>query len=131
MEVIVEFQQIEARDRRLGHVDLKFLRLELPFARARFPGLDKFVDDAFGFAEDAKIRRLIEMGTRSDAGPADGDGLSPRVAEVDDVERVALLRQHAAGKDQIGPVEVAVGQFLGVAVDQPNRPGPAATARRR
>ena len=45
VEIVVEFQQIEARDRRLGHVDLKFLRLELPFARARFPGFDEFVDD--------------------------------------------------------------------------------------
>jgi hypothetical protein len=33
MEIILEFQEIEARDRRPGHVGLKFLRLELPFAR--------------------------------------------------------------------------------------------------
>ena len=38
------------------------------------------------------------------------------------IERVALLRQHAAGHDQVGPVEVVVAQFLGVAVDQPQRP---------
>ena len=58
---MVELQQIEARDRRLGDVDLEFLRLELPFARARFPGFDEVADDALGFAEDAKIGRLIEM----------------------------------------------------------------------
>ena len=46
VQVVVEFQEIEARDRRLGHVDLKFLRLELPFTRARFPGFDEFVDDS-------------------------------------------------------------------------------------
>ena len=61
VEIVVEFQEIEAGDRRLGHVDLKFLRLEQPLARARLPGFDEFVDDALCFAEDAKIRRLIEM----------------------------------------------------------------------
>ena len=63
VEIVVEFQEIEAGDRRLGHVDLKFLRLELPFARPRFPGFDEFVDNSLGLAEDAKIRRLIEMRT--------------------------------------------------------------------
>ena len=63
MEIVVEFQEIEARDRRAGHVGLKFLRLELPFARARFPGINEIADDMFGFTNDAKIGRLIEMGT--------------------------------------------------------------------
>ena len=61
VEIVVEFQEIEARDRRLGDVDLKFLRLEDAFVRARFPGFDKFVDNSFGFAEDLKVRGLIKM----------------------------------------------------------------------
>ena len=107
VEVIVEFQEIEAGDRRLGYVDLKFLRLEPPFARTRLPGFDEFVDDPFGFAEDKKIRRLIELRSRGDARPADSNRLSPRPAEIDDVKRVAPLRQHAAGQDQVGPVTVS------------------------
>ena len=35
-------------------------------------------------------------------------------------ERVALLRQHAAGHHQVGPVEVLVAQLLDVAVDEPD-----------
>jgi hypothetical protein len=131
VEIVVEFQQIEARDRRLGHVDLKFLRLELSFARARFPGFDEFADDVLGFAEDAKVGRLIEMGKRRDAGAADGDGFAVGAAEIDDVERVALLRHHPAGEDQIGPAQVVVAQFLGVAIDQPQRPGRRQQRRKR
>src|SRR5205807_1196248 len=38
-------------------------------------------------------------------------------------KKIAPLWQHAPGEDQIGPVEVFVGQLLGVSVDQPDRPG--------
>ena len=85
----------------------------------------------FGFAEDAKICRLIEMRRRCHPGAADDDGLAARAAEIDDIERVVLLRQHAAGEDQIGPVEVVVAQFLGVAVDQPQRPKTRQQRRQR
>ena len=68
-----------------------------------------------------RLRR--HAGLDVDAGAADDDRLAARAAEIDDVERVALLRQHAAGHHQVGPVEVVVAQFLGVAVDQPQRPG--------
>ena len=122
MQVVVKFQEVEAGDRRLGDVDLKFFRLEHPFAGPRFPGFDECVDHPFGFAEDAKICRLIEMRRRRRPGAADDDGLAARTAEIDDIERVVLLRQHAAGQDQIGPIEVVVAQLLGVAVDQPQRP---------
>ena len=69
VEIVVEFQEVEARDRRLSHVDLEFFRLEQPVARARLPGFDESVDDALRFAEDAKIRCFIEMRTRCDGGP--------------------------------------------------------------
>ena len=131
VQVVVKFQEVEAGDRRLGHVDLKFFRFELPFTRPRFPGFDEFVDNPFGFAEDAKICRLIEMRRRCHPGAADDDGLAARTAEIDDIERVVLLRQHAAGQDQIGPVEVVVAQLLGVAVDQPQRPKTRQQRRQR
>ena len=123
MEIIVEFQKIEARDRRLGDVGLKLLRLELAFARACIPRLDETVDDVLGFTNDAKIGGFIEVWTRCDARAANDDRLSASVTEIDDIECVALLRQHPAGKDHIGPIDVVVGQFFGVAVHQPDRPG--------
>src|SRR5258707_1779283 len=45
------------------------------------------------------------VGRRCDARPANGDRLSPRAAKVDDIERIAPLRQHASGEDQVGPIE--------------------------
>src|SRR5215831_18171184 len=108
VEIVVEFQEVEARDRRLSHVDLEFFRLEQPVARARLPGFDEFVDDALCFAEDAKIRCFVEMRARCDGGPSNNNRLSPRMAKIDNIERVALLRQHAAGEDQIGPLQVVV-----------------------
>ena len=106
VKVVIELQEIEARYRRSGNVGLKFLCFEQPFARARLPGFHEFVDNALGFAEDTEVRRLIKVGARCDAGSADDHRFSPGMAEVDNVERVALLRQHASGQDQIGPVDV-------------------------
>ena len=122
VEIVIELQQVEAGDRALGNVDLEFLRLKQPFARAPLPRFDELSDDILGFPDHAEIRRPIDVGTGADCGPADGDGFSARTAEVDDVERVDLLRQHAASHDQIGPVKITVRQFLGVSIDQPNRP---------
>src|SRR6516164_5450478 len=62
MEIVVEFQEIETRDRRFGYVSLEFFCLELPFARSRFLGLNEIVDDVFGLAHDAKIGGQIEIG---------------------------------------------------------------------
>ena len=45
------------------------------------------------------------------------------MADIHDVQSVALLRQHAAGEDHVGPIKIGVAQFLGVAVDQPYGPG--------
>src|SRR6516162_1886636 len=92
MEIVVEFQEIEARDRRLGHIGLKFFRLELPLARARFPGLNEIVDDVFGLAHDAKIGGQIEMGTRCDSGAANDHWLPAGMAEIHNIKSVALLR---------------------------------------
>jgi hypothetical protein len=61
VKVVVEFQEIEAGDWGLCHIDLEFLCLEDPFTRASFPCFDKFIDDPFGFAENLEVRRLIKM----------------------------------------------------------------------
>ena len=100
MEIVIEFQEVEARDRRLGHVGLKFLGLELPFACAGFPGLNEIVDNMFGFTNDPKVGSLIEMQTTMYSRTANDDRLPAGMAEIHDVERVDLLRQHAAGEDQ-------------------------------
>ncbi|HEY1746012.1 MAG TPA: hypothetical protein VGG11_04520 [Xanthobacteraceae bacterium] len=109
MEIIIEFQEIKTRRWRLGHVDLKFLRLEDPLTRARFPCFDKFVDDAFGFAEDLKIRGPVKLRRRRNPRTANDDWLSTLSAEINNVENVTTLREHAAGKDHVGPVKVVVG----------------------
>ena len=129
VKVVIELQEIEARYRRLGNVGLKFLCFEQPFARARLPGFHEFVDNALGFAEDTEVRRLIKVGARCDAGSADDHRFSPGMAEVDNVEHVALLRQHASGQDQIGPVDVIIDQFVGVPVEKAKRPGAGQQSR--
>jgi hypothetical protein len=40
------------------------------------------------------------------------------MTEIHDVKGIALLRQHAAGKDQVSPIKVVVAQPFGVSVDQ-------------
>ena len=123
IEILLELEQIEARDRRLGDVDLEFLRLEQALAVAAIPGGDEFLDDVLGLADDAEIRRGIAMRTRADIGAADDHRQAARAAHIDELERVRLLEQHAAGHDHIGPAEIGFGQFFGVAVDEPDIPG--------
>ena len=94
--------------RALGELNRENDSSAKPTLTARLPGFDEFVDDALCFAEDAKIRCFIEMRARCDGGPSNNDRLSPRMAKIDNIERVALLRQHAAGEDQIGPLQVVV-----------------------
>ena len=81
IEIIVELQQIEARDRRLGHVDREFGRLEDAFARARIPGGDEVVDDGFGLAENWKLALANAMGTEVTPGPPIATGL-PRARHM-------------------------------------------------
>ena len=122
MQVIVEIEQVEARHRAFGHVDGEFLDLEHALALAGFPGRDEGIDDALGFAENAEIGLLINVRGRGDGGSANGDRLAARMAEIDDFQRIALLRQHAARHHEVGPGDILVGQFLGIAVDQAHRP---------
>src|SRR6266550_8508660 len=51
VEVMLELQEVKTRDRRLGHIDLEFRRLEEAAALAPLPGGDEFLDDTFGFAD--------------------------------------------------------------------------------
>ena len=39
------------------------------------------------------------------------------------LKRIRPLRQHAAGHDHIGPIEVGIGQLFGIAIDQAAFPG--------
>ena len=89
---------------------VNFSASKRPFARARLPRRDELVDDALGFAEHPEIGVGVKLGNGGDGRTADGDRLAARAAQVDDVDRVEMLRQHAAGHDQIGPVEIGVGQ---------------------
>ena len=119
---MLDLQEIEARHRALGDIDRELFGLEDAVAGACLPGRDELVDDALGFAEHLEICFAVKLRHRSHARPADHHRLAPRPAQIDDFDRVEILRQHAAGHDQVGPFEIAVGQRLGVAVDQPNGP---------
>ena len=128
VKIMLDLQEIESRNRGLGDVDGELFGLEDAVAGARIPGRDELVDDALGFAEHLEICLAEKRGHRGHARPADDHRLAPRPAQIDDRDGVEILRQHAAGHDHIGPFEIAVGQFLGVAVDQPNGPFAAAAA---
>ena len=64
-------------------------------------------------------------------GPPTTTGLPRGATDVDDLECVVLLRQHASGHHQIGPGEIVVGQLLGVSVDQADGPGGRQQRRHR
>jgi hypothetical protein len=64
----------------------------------------------------------IDMGARSGIGAADDDRLPVRAAKVDQPQRVGLLRQHAAGENQIGPGNIVARDRLGIAVDEARCP---------
>src|SRR5262249_22676101 len=123
VEVLIELEEIETRDRRFGYVDLEFWRLESPLALAFFPGGDELIDDALGLADDTEISRSIAVRTGTHIGPADDDGQTAGATHFDQVERVGLLKQHAASHHHVGPGEIALAEILGVAVDQPDLPG--------
>ncbi len=120
--VLVALHQIEARDRRFGHVDGKFLRLEDAVANPGIPGVDKRLDDALGLAEHPEIGALVGFRRRGYIRAANHNRLAARLRQRDDGERIRLLRQHAAGHYHVGPVEVRFLQFLGVAINQPAFP---------
>jgi hypothetical protein len=79
--------------------------------------------DAFGFAENLKIGPLVDVPTGRGAGTADHDRLAACATDLDDLERVVLLRKHASRHHEVGPCEVVVGQLFGIAVDQADSPG--------
>src|SRR5262245_30594358 len=78
VEIIIEFQQVEAWDRTLGHVDRESFCLEQPLGSAGFPGGNELVDDPLGFAEDTEIGARIDVGTGGDGGAADYNRLAVR-----------------------------------------------------
>jgi len=123
VKILVEFEKVETWNWRLGNVDLEFRRLESALALTFLPRSDEFVDDALGFADHTEIRRHIAMWTRTHVGAADNDGQAAGAAHVDEIERIGLLKQHAARHHHVGPGEIALGELLGVTIDQSDVPG--------
>ncbi|MEY9897892.1 hypothetical protein ABIA44_002066 [Bradyrhizobium sp. USDA 329] len=122
IEIVFEPEQVETRHRRLGDVGLEFRRGEDAGPRAAFPGRDEFVDDALGLAEHPEVGPLIEVGARGGIGTADDHRLASGAAELDQAQRVGLLRHHPAGEHDVGPGEIVVAERRRVAIDQPDRP---------
>jgi hypothetical protein len=123
--VVLAFEKIEARHRGLGDVGGKFFGLETAATLARLPGLKEIADDAFGFAQDTKVRRLVNLRGRCRVRTAYDDRLAAGVDDVDEIENIGPLRQHSADHHQISPVDIGVRQIFGVAIDE------AAIPRRR
>src|SRR2546430_12863919 len=59
VKVLVEFEQVEARQRCLGDVDLKFLRLENAGTFAALPSTDEILDNVLGLAEHLEVGRTV------------------------------------------------------------------------
>ena len=123
IEIAIELQQIEARDRRLAHIDLEFLGGEHALARAGFPGRDEIADDVLDFAQHLEIRLGVEMRNRGRAGPADGDRLAARCG------RDSMISSRSSCWGSMPPVMTRSAQpislsveFLDVAVEQAQVP---------
>lgn len=55
-------------------------------------------------------------------GPADDDSFSARGRPLDDFETVLLLRHHAAGQDNVRPIQIGVRKLFDVLIDEPDVP---------
>src|SRR3974377_1045267 len=55
VKVMLEIEQVEARDRAIADVDLELLRLIPATALARVPGVDKLLNNPFRFAEHKEV----------------------------------------------------------------------------
>src|SRR5690606_3516509 len=95
-EIILELQEVEARDRRFRDVGLELRRLVDAAAQAGPPAGDEAVDDAFRLAQDPQGGTSIDVRARRDVGTADSGRLTPRLNPIDDLQRVSLLSHHAA-----------------------------------
>src|SRR6185437_10443515 len=86
IEILVELEQIEARDRRRRDVGLEFRALEIARALSGLPRRDEVLDDALGFAENPEVAVLINVAMRGDVGPADHDRLAQRLRHRGDAQ---------------------------------------------
>ena len=123
VKVLLEFQQIEARHRRLGDVDLEFLGHKHALAAALLPGRDELPDDVLDFAKNTEICAVVAVRTGRCIGTTNDDRQAAGTTHFNKFQGIRLLEQHAAGHHHIGPVEIALGQLFGVTVDQPHVPG--------
>src|SRR4029077_5176893 len=91
-------------------------------ALTAFPGGDEVLDDLLGLPDYLEIRVRVKMRAGGDVRPTDTYWLTVHVGEIDQVQEIRLLVEHAADHHEIGPVEVRVRQRLGVTVDEANVP---------
>src|SRR6516162_5881247 len=88
IHVVLELQQIEARDRRLGDVGLEFRCLEYALAVTATPSGDELVDDALRLAEHLEISGGIDLRARGRIGAADRDRLARGPRDLDDPQGI-------------------------------------------
>jgi hypothetical protein len=119
--VLREVEQIEARYRRLLHVRLALVAIDLGGRAGSEVGKELRQRD-LALAEHQVARRGVQVRAVRRIGAADDHALAARASRVDQLDAVALLRQHAAGQHHVGPVEHAVVPGVDVAIEQPDLP---------
>ena len=77
INIVLEFEQVETRHRRLGDVGLELGRCEDARPGAALPGRNELVNDSFSLAEHLKIGSGVNVGTRGGVGAPYDHGLAP------------------------------------------------------
>ena len=83
-----------------------------------------------GLADHLEVCVRVKMRTGGHVRPTNAYWLAVQVGEIDQVDEIRLLVEHAADHHEIGPVEVGVRQRLGVTVDETDVPNASAAWRR-
>ncbi len=122
MQVLVQLQQVKAGQRAFRDIRLAHRRFEHALPVTLAPGCDEIDHDFLGFAQDLKIRGIVQRRAGCDIGAANHHRLVMGMAHFDNVQGIVTLRQHAAGHHDVGPCEIRLIQMLGIAVDQPDFP---------
>ena len=122
VQVTVEVEEVETRDRRLGHVRLLLTTLVGPlFGTGRAIGEPAWQGD-LSLAKHQVVGTAIDVWARRRVGAADHDRLAARLGGIDHLHGGSLLRDHAAGEHDVRPLDLGRVEGRCVAVDQPHLP---------
>ena len=96
---MLKLKQIESGHRASCDVSREFFGGKHALGGAAFPGGDELLDDLLGFADHLEVRTRVEMRAGGDVGSTDTYWLAVQVGEIDQVDGIGLLVEHAANHD--------------------------------